>query len=67
MDDEGKEITTIREGYVNFPLIFMGNGIIPETVHSPVTVDCIAPTLAMMMRIRAPNGCDSAPISDIRK
>lgn len=51
-----------RDSYLEFPLIFFGCGIKPETIQLPVTVDCIAPTVAHFMRIRAPNACSTPPL-----
>ncbi len=56
----------VRDSYLGFPLIFLGCGIPAETVHTPVTVDCVAPTLARLMRIRAPNACSAAPLPGLR-
>ena len=52
--------------YVGFPLVFFGCNVRSETVKTPVTVDCIAPTVARFMRIRAPNACAAAPLSAVR-
>lgn len=51
-----------RDSYFEFPLIFFGYGIKAEKIQLPVTVDCIAPTVAHFMRIRAPNACSAAPM-----
>lgn len=51
-----------RESHTAFPIILYGTGIQAETITAPVTVDCIAPTLAKAMRIRAPNACSKAPL-----
>lgn len=51
-----------RESFFEFPLIFFGYTIQAEKVATPVTVDCIAPTVAHHIRIRAPNACSSAPL-----
>lgn len=67
MNVDSQEQDVVRQGNINFPLIFLGSGIKPEIIHTPVTTDCIAPTLALLMRIRAPNACISTPITDIRK
>ena len=56
----------IRDSYFEFPLIFFGYGIKSDSIAEPVTVDCIAPTLTHFMRIRAPNGCSSAPLTDVK-
>lgn len=51
-----------RESHITFPIILYGTGFEPETIHTPVTVDCIAPTLSKALRIRAPNACSKAPL-----
>jgi hypothetical protein len=51
-----------RDSFLEFPLIFFGYTIKAEKVATPVTVDCIAPTVAHHIRIRAPNGCSSPPL-----
>lgn len=51
-----------RESYVAFPIVLYGMGIQPETITTPASVDCIAPTLSKAMRIRAPNACAKAPL-----
>ena len=52
----------VRESYIPYPIIFWGAGIEAQTIGTPVTVDCIAPTLSKAMRIRAPNACATAPL-----
>ncbi len=51
-----------RDSFFEFPLIFFGYDLKPAKVATPVTIDCIAPTVAHHIRIRAPNGCSSAPL-----
>jgi hypothetical protein len=51
-----------RDSFFEFPLIFYGYNLQPQKVSAPVTVDCIAPTIAHHIRIRAPNGCNTAPL-----
>ena len=51
-----------RDSFFEFPLIFFGYTIKTEKVATPVTVDCIAPTVAHHIRIRAPNACSTAPL-----
>ena len=43
--------------------IFMGNEVVAQTIDTPVTTDCIAPTLSQVMRIRAPNACTTAALT----
>ena len=54
----------VRESCIQFPIIFMGTGFKAEKVHKPVSVDYIAPTLSRAIRIRAPNACSLAPLSE---
>lgn len=65
-DADSNDINTIRQAHVNFPLFFFGAGVDAESVSSSVTTECIAPTLALLMRIRAPNASTSFPLSGIR-
>lgn len=51
-----------RESYIPFPIIFMGQGVTAEEIDTPVTIDCIAPTISKAIRIRAPNACNVAPL-----
>ena len=56
-DDNYRKL--VRESCVNFPIIIYGLGVQPGLVETPVSTDCIAATLASVMRIRAPNACRS--------
>lgn len=62
-DDNSSDNRMVRAAYIPAPLILMGSGIKAETVRTPVNVERIAPTLAGMMRIRAPNACTATPIN----
>lgn len=66
IDDKAAKEKVVRYTHVPSPLVFMGYGVKPAIIHSPTTIDRIAPTLSHFMRIRAPNGCTTAPIKDIR-
>ena len=57
-----RENQLVRESYIPFPIIFLGEGFKAETVSQPVTIDYVAPTLSKAMRIRAPNACSVAPL-----
>lgn len=63
MNTNSREIQLIHNGHVGFPLFFMGSGIVAEIVGTPITTECIAPTLTRFMRIRAPSGSTEAAIS----
>lgn len=62
VNDELHEQSMSREGYLAFPLFFLGNGLQHKEVDTPVSVDYIAPTVSKLLRIRSPNGCDKAPL-----
>ena len=55
----------VRDSYFETPLIFFGQGIKSQKIHTPVTIDYIAPTIAHSIRIRAPNSCAVPPLSDL--
>lgn len=54
---------SVRDSYLNFPIIFYGLDLPAETIETPVSTDCVAPTIAGAMRIRAPNACHTAALS----
>lgn len=62
INEETGDEQLVRESYVPFPIIFLGNRIVAQTIDTPVTTDCIAPTLTQVMRIRAPNGCSTGAL-----
>lgn len=51
-----------RYAQAPMPLIFFGGSVKPEIIHTPATVDRIAPTLTHVMRIRAPNACTASAL-----
>ena len=65
VDEHSHEAKVVREAYSSSPLIFMGYGVKPEILFSPVKIVAIVPTLAHFMRIRAPNACPVPPMIDI--
>lgn len=67
VNEETHEKSLQRDSYMGFPLYFYGADIQSEVVLDPVTLDHVAPTVAQCLRIRAPNGCDAAPLLGIRK
>lgn len=62
LNQDTQQTFTSRAAAVPFPIIFMGFGLKPQQVDTPVTVDRIAPTLAKAIRIRAPNACSATPL-----
>ncbi|WP_321426027.1 alkaline phosphatase family protein [uncultured Bacteroides sp.] len=65
--DSPSESYVVRNAYIPSPLVFLGGNVKPEIINTPVNIDCFAPTVARSMRIRAPNGCSSAPLANIFK
>lgn len=53
--------------YTPAPLMFLGNGVKPEIIYTPVKIGSVASTVAHCMRIRAPNACILPPMTDLRK
>lgn len=62
VNEDFNQTQTVRAGAVPFPIIFYGAGLKPRRVALPATVDRIAPTVAKILRIRAPNACTCAPL-----
>ncbi len=60
VNEDLAQSTYVNDSNIDFPLIFFGFGLKPKRVQSPVYTDCIAPTVAHFMRIRAPNACSSS-------
>jgi hypothetical protein len=60
VDERSQENPVVRYAHAPIPLIFLGGSIKPEIIRAPVTVDHIAPALARLMRIRAPNACTTS-------
>ncbi len=63
--DSPSDSKVIRKAYIPSPLIFLGGNVKPEIINTPVNIDCFAPTVSRSMRIRAPNGCSTAPLANI--
>lgn len=61
-NEDTQETSISRFAFIPFPIIFYGNGLKPEKILTPVTVDHIAPTIAKSIRIRAPNACSKSPL-----
>ncbi len=60
-EDTGQtEIPTA--GHTTFPIIFYGADVAADRVTTPVSIDCVAPTVCRAIRIRAPNACQSEPL-----
>lgn len=56
----------VRQAAIPAPLIFLGGMVKPAITDKPVEIERIAPTLANVMRIRAPNANTASAITDLR-
>ena len=63
LDDErwNEEVYNNRT-HVPVPIIYYGGGLERQYNRTPVAVESIAPTVAHILRISAPNACDLQPI-----
>lgn len=62
MKENSNDNRVVRAANIPTPLFFRWEGIQTETIRIPVSMECIAPTLTNMLRIRAPNACTNAPL-----
>ena len=62
LNEDTNEQIQVNARTISFPLIIFGATISPRRIDTPITVDRIAPTLANIIHIRAPNACSSAPL-----
>lgn len=62
MQENGSDGRVVRAAISSSPLILFGHRCKAQTITLPVTADRIAPTLAGVMRIRAPNACTALPL-----
>ena len=58
----GESLFRTTSENIVFPIIFYGSGIVRQVIESPTTVDCVAPTVSKILRIRGPNGCQRHPL-----
>jgi len=62
LNEENQQQYTSRENSLVFPVIFYGAGVGHTQVTIPETIERIAPTIAKIIRIRAPNACSAVPL-----
>jgi len=62
VNEDTRENQLVRETYIPYPVVFFGAGVAADSIETPVTVDCVAPTLSKAIRIRAPNACAGKPL-----
>lgn len=67
VNEDFNQTQYVRESYMAFPLIFWGADVVRDDVHTPIEIDRIAPTLADIIRIRAPNACNAAPLTSLKR
>lgn len=56
------DVQVVRSSMVLSPAFFMGCGVKPQIISTPVEVTSIAPTVTQTLRIRAPSGAVSKPL-----
>jgi hypothetical protein len=61
-NEDTQEDRLQRAGYIQFPLMVYGQEIEPQRIDKPVTMEHVAPTIAKVIRIRAPNACKAEPL-----
>lgn len=61
-DDFRTDRRVARAAYIPAPLYILAPGVAPVTVDARVDARAIAPTVARLIRIRAPNGASLAPV-----
>lgn len=61
-NEDNQERYTCRASFVPFPIIFYGARTPAQHIETPVSVEHIAPTIAKIIRIRAPNACKVEPL-----
>ena len=68
LDDDSFPATVkyVRESPVMTPAIILAPGLKAQVITAPVDATAIAPTVAGILRIRAPNGAVSRPVPAIR-
>lgn len=62
MQESSTDNRVVRTANIPAPLILIGGGIKAGTIRIPISIDRIAPTLASVMRIRAPNASWGSPL-----
>ncbi len=62
VNEDTHEQVLSRAANIPFPIIFYGAGLKAQRLPQTVTADRIAPTVARLIRIRAPNACSSEPL-----
>ena len=62
VDDRWSERIYYNRTHVPVPIMFYGGGFDAQCHRTPVAVESIAPTIAHILRISAPNACATRPL-----
>ena len=62
VDERWNERVYYNRTHVPVPIIFYGAGFDAQWNRTPVSVESIAPTIAHILRISAPNACSTRPL-----
>ena len=62
VDERWNERVYFNRTHVPVPIIYYGSGLSAEHHRTPVSVESIAPTIAHILRISAPNACSTRPL-----
>jgi hypothetical protein len=62
VDERWGERVHYNRAHIPVPIIFYGAGLSPQVNRIPVSVLGVAPTMAHILRISAPNACSSRPL-----
>jgi hypothetical protein len=61
-NEDNQDSQLSRASFTQFPIIIFGANTKADRIKDHVTVDRIAPTIAKIIRIRAPNACSAEPL-----
>ena len=62
VDERWGERLYYNQAHVPVPIILYGASLTPGISRTPIPVESIAPTVAHLLRISAPNGCSARPV-----
>lgn len=62
---KGSDVVRLASNDQRVPLCFYGFGIKKQEIITPISLTSLAPTLSILLRINAPNGCDVSGLSDV--
>lgn len=66
VQEKAEDTEVVRKSCMPAPLLFFGWDVKPGVVRTPVNISRLAPSVAGMMRIRAPNACSARPLEDMQ-